>query len=134
MDFLKPLLCFVLLLGWVASSCCGPTRQPQDRHTPQSVGLPIAPASAQPSPTSADSIDALRKSVAADRKAVELGELQLTQLRSLAKAGRVSDPEMLAAELEVLKLRQKLQISERELEDAQHGAAADERPQAGARG
>lgn len=128
---MKPLLCFVLFLGWAASACCGP-RQSQD--VPQSGHVAAASAPAQHSRASADSIDALRKFVAADRKALELGELQLSQLLSLAKAGRVSDPELRAAELEVLKLRQKLAASERELEDAQHGAAADDRPQAGDRG
>jgi hypothetical protein len=128
-------LCSFALAVLVASACRGPSSRVPCRDAAEPVGVSDKVAvPAQGSRKSAEAVDALRKLVAADRLAVEAGELRLAQLKSLAKAGRVSDPEMLAAELEVLKLRQKLQTRERDLEDAQQDAAAGDRPQAGARG
>ena len=132
---LNLVLFLVVLLGLVAPGCRGPSSQPPCRHAPEPLGAPeSASAPAQGARASAEAIDVLRRLLAADRMAVEVGEHQLAQLKNLAKAGRVSDPEMLAAELELLRLRQKLHIRERELEDAQHGMATDDRPQAGDRG
>lgn len=126
----------LLLLHLAAPACRGPAAQtagqaPDDRQpAPASVGArAAAPVREAQAPASlASDIAGLRRLVAVDQQAVELAEQQLARLQELAKAGRVEDVELLAAELELLQRRRALRLREWQLADAERGTAAAGEP------
>lgn len=114
----------ITLLGLVAVvSAAGPAcRGPQ--ATP-----PPAPATAAAAPARPDERaaahraspaieEALRLAVAAESQAVDLETRRLATTRQLFAAGRVGATELQTAELELLRLQQRLRLRERELQEA----------------
>ena len=114
----------VVCLHLAAMACRGPSSHEPHDPTPATVGTGPHPAASPQDPRpSATEIAGLRQLVVADQQAVERAAQHVAGLRELAKAGRSSSPEVLAAELELLRQRQTLRLREWQLVDAQHGAA-----------
>jgi hypothetical protein len=115
------------VLTAVVPACRAPDEPPRTHDAAPTVDAPRSAVVVERARSSAAANDALRRRVEADRLALEVAEAHLAQRRSLAAAGRVTDTDLLADELAVLKLRDRLQRSERALEDARRGAAAGDR-------
>lgn len=121
----QPRLQALVALAILVAPACRSTAEPT-----ASTGLPV-PATAQPAPTAAPeareaarSVELLSRLIEVDRQAVEIAERHLVGLRELARAGRASDADVKAAELEVLQLRSRLQGHEREQAEAERSLAA----------
>jgi hypothetical protein len=113
------------LLALTVSSCAG-TAQP----VPPGPAVPVAtPTLTLASREAARTVELLTKLLVIDRRAVELSEQRLAHARDLANAGRLGEPDVISAELELLKLKQQLLVREQELADAQQSAGAGDRPQ-----
>ena len=125
MHYMKSAVALVLPVLLSTAAC---------RSTSPETPLPVAQSGSAPFADSLPS-DELRRREAArvvahldaltasDRQAVRDGEHRVAQVRSLHAAGRVSAPDLQAAERELLELRHKLLRHELELADAQRAAA-----------
>lgn len=118
----------VALLGVAAPSCrSAPDEAPADARAMEAPLADQAPESQSPEPTqqsreAARTIAMLHELITVDRKAVELSEQQLLNVRDLYRAGRVTTAEVQAAELHSRQCQLQLQHRERQLADAEAAA------------